>query len=507
MSKKKRHFHRNAGPKKIRNRVYREMYRDPELLQSDKEGLLIDEYWNPYNPYNPFPKSDKYSMEYLIAEEYGPFWDIDEGDFDTEHDAHLFKIMDDIFWSVSKKPLLNEKLIDKVDVSKIIENFESQKGEQKISIRYLREFLNNIHSHFYRRNHLVDYITESAGHPLNILSLKEISNERENPDIWKLLLLFSPFWIRSPLSWSKESDISLVEHLFVRYRAPGYLYHVWEKTSRIDFNWLTWFLIIAQGGSMKKASREFDWKFSSKNLQYLFDADAGMTPVEAYIYAEIKRMSGSERVVNLILDSPSFVIDLTNPTTSEDFLQFWRSTVEWLIQHESELTDVQANHVLDWAMHEFTESDMEGDRHFSWRGRMLARILERSAEYQQMIYQPRQGFDFCENLRPLSWDKNQLDWACEDETGNEWTFIELNNSKKLFEEGKELSHCVGSYYSRCVAGNSAIVSLRRKGKRRITLEISPGKKILIQACGKRNRQPDEEEMKVINLWFKEVVNK
>ena len=478
------------------------MYRDPELLQADREGLLRDEYWNPYDPYNPFPKSDEYSIEYLMAEEYGPFWDIDEGDFDSEHDAHLRKIMDDIIWSVSNKPLNHKELIDQIDTERLILDFEKGRYNQKFLLGTLQAFLNNIHSARFRRHYLSEYIKHYAGHPLNILTLYRISSQMTNTNMWKLLLLFSPFWIRSPLSWREERGISLVEHLFVRYETPEYLYKIWNKTDRFDFTWLAWFLIIARGGSLKKAAHEFGWRFTSKNFQYLFEADESMTPLEAYIYAEIKRMKGSDRVVNLILDCPPLVIDLTNPSTEEDFIEFWKSSVQWLIQNENGVTDVQANHVLDWAMHEFTDSGMRGNRRFSWRGRSLEQVLDRSAEYQRTIWRPYGISGHGGNNLPLLWETNDLDWEAEEENGDEWSFTELNNSKELHEEGRILKHCVGGYSYRCIAGNSAIVSLKKNGKRIITIELNPGNKSIIQAHGKRNRTPDEDEMKIIRKWLK-----
>lgn len=505
MSKKKKHFHRNKGPKKIRTRVYREMYRDPELLQSDKNGLLRDEYWNPYDPYEPFTKSNEWSLEYRLAQEYDQFFTVEEGDYNSEHDYHLLKRMEDIYWGVLNMPLQNKELTNQVNTDKLILDFENNKAEQKISLDKLQAFLNNTHSPVYRRTYLTEYIKKSSGHPISIVTLENISNKTDHSYNWKLLLLFSPFWIRSPLSWSKESGISIVEHLFVRYQTPEYLYKIWIKTNRIDFKWLSWFLLIAQGGSMKKAARNFGWRFSSKTLQYLLEADKTLSPIEAYIYAEIKRMNGSDRMINLILDCPPFVVDLTNPTTDDDFIRFWRNSVQWVIQHENEITDRQINHVLDWAMHEFTESGMRGNRCFSWRGRSLERVLERSTEYRQMIWRPNQVMHHTAEYRPARWQEIDVDWETEGEIGDVWSFTELNSSKELHEEGRVLKHCVGGYSNRCVVGNSAIVSLKKNGKRLITIELNPVDKSIIQARGKRNRNPDETEMKIIRKWLDKIV--
>lgn len=52
----------------------------------------------------------------------------------------------------------------------------------------------------------------------------------------------------------------------------------------------------------------------------------------------------------------------------------------------------------------------------------------------------------------------------------------------------DLHHCVYSYDGRCVAGASAIVSLRLNGKARVTIEVSPASKRIVQARGTCNRE-------------------
>ena len=49
---------------------------------------------------------------------------------------------------------------------------------------------------------------------------------------------------------------------------------------------------------------------------------------------------------------------------------------------------------------------------------------------------------------------------------------ELCTSEALAEEGRAMSHCVGSYSSVCISGNSRIFSLRSGGKRLATLQLS-----------------------------------
>lgn len=66
--------------------------------------------------------------------------------------------------------------------------------------------------------------------------------------------------------------------------------------------------------------------------------------------------------------------------------------------------------------------------------------------------------------------------------------ISLNNSDELWEEGTEMSHCVGGYDQDCFKNVSRIYSIRRNGERVSTLEIRKvaGKLTIGQNYGRRN---------------------
>lgn len=51
--------------------------------------------------------------------------------------------------------------------------------------------------------------------------------------------------------------------------------------------------------------------------------------------------------------------------------------------------------------------------------------------------------------------------------------VELSVGMDLFDEGKAMSHCVGSYADRCASGQSRIFSVRIGGLRQSTLELAP----------------------------------
>ena len=82
------------------------------------------------------------------------------------------------------------------------------------------------------------------------------------------------------------------------------------------------------------------------------------------------------------------------------------------------------------------------------------------------------------------------------------------NQEDVINEGGELGHCIASYVSRIINKSSLILFMREKedlSKRLISLELSPSGR-LIQARGKYNRKPTNDEKIFINDWVKHVEN-
>lgn len=85
---------------------------------------------------------------------------------------------------------------------------------------------------------------------------------------------------------------------------------------------------------------------------------------------------------------------------------------------------------------------------------------------------------------------------------NSYTFTEITDNRALSQEGRKMSHCVGSYASRCVNGSARIVSMKHLGQSLITMEISNKDKI-VQIRGKFNRQATVSEMNFIQKFAAE----
>ncbi|MGD1894957.1 MAG: PcfJ domain-containing protein [Cyclobacteriaceae bacterium] len=102
-----------------------------------------------------------------------------------------------------------------------------------------------------------------------------------------------------------------------------------------------------------------------------------------------------------------------------------------------------------------------------------------------------------------SWKSWGWDWTPAESDG--WVFAELTTGEQLYREGQAMSHCVNTYAQNCISGRSAIVSLLFEVERRITIEIHPPTKRIVQARGRFNRLPAPNEQKIIDMWFSQVV--
>ncbi len=144
--------------------------------------------------------------------------------------------------------------------------------------------------------------------------------------------------------------------------------------------------------------------------------------------------------------------------------------------------------ILPWALHEFTEE--RADQRFSWKGRSAVHAHRLAVEYEESRNIPYAAVSW----RPQGWDATWPGW---NET---WAVRELTSGRELYYEGRAMSHCVASYALRCRGGASAIFSLTCNGQRRLTLELDPQTRRVVQSRGEHNREATPEERAQIEEW-------
>jgi hypothetical protein len=138
------------------------------------------------------------------------------------------------------------------------------------------------------------------------------------------------------------------------------------------------------------------------------------------------------------------------------------------------------------------------DRTFQIRGRTLNSVRRLSTRWhQQMRWYGGLELHWAEAFERMS----------KPFAGGRIEFVELTTGMQLMEEGLHQSHCVGSYARSCHGGFARIVSARFGGSnketpRRVTIEIFPEKKSIVQIRTKCNALPNEKYLDEIKLWAK-----
>jgi len=330
------------------------------------------------------------------------------------------------------------------------------------------------------------------------------SDPRHEESPFLLCLLFSPFWVRTPRSWVPPSEgnqlLSLVEHLFKIYEPPVNFLSAWTyPVAETRYKWIAFYIILAQGGKLKKAGQYFSWRIRKGFTQNLFKVEAGLNPMLSALQAHIFSLGGTAKEYERISRNRGLVIDpteLIEEWVDGHFYPFFERTVKWLIRKREEFTDDEIDRILEWAVHMHTQT-LYTDTEFSWRGRSDARIREAADEY----YRARIG-----GWENLNWKAHGWDWEYVDVLQTKWVFKELSTGQELFKEGNALHHCVSGYAERCATSRSAIVSISENGVKLLTVEVNPGTKEIIQVRGFQNRIPNRSESRVIELWEAEVLS-
>lgn len=500
-------WHRPYNPKyRLKTRAYKLKNERVSLDQSLDEFFTkevpheYDAYWN--SLWNPMASLIEFEGDWLYYNDYGMYCSLGNNEDINEYS------LDRLYESIIKP---NNPVIDKQEgislKSKIVPKTEHQfPNNLKHPVpTYNKNIEEELYAHFklitnlnLRLKEFKEFLLVKIGSFDNI----ELVQKNSHPGLAKTIILFANFWVNNPMSWKhSENDVSLVDHLFSRYNSPAVLFDspTDYRHNQIPFKWVCWYIIIGQGGSLKKAAPLFGWNIPSKFQHYLLKVPKDIQyPIQVCVYAEVLRLGGNEVDFVRVTFNESLMIDPTERNHNEDYLVFWRTTIVWLITNRDHITDAESRMVLAWAVHLYTESRRDHATVFSWKGRGVVNTLNQASHYFEEINRRDWG--------NYKWNSHDWNWEHSDETDLQWTMEELTSSDELYKESLYMQHCVKTYSGRCVSGISAIFSLKLEGERKLTIEIAPQSKKVVQALGKFNRMAESREREIVKLWADSVLD-
>ena len=87
-----------------------------------------------------------------------------------------------------------------------------------------------------------------------------------------------------------------------------------------------------------------------------------------------------------------------------------------------------------------------------------------------------------------------------------WKICELTHQTHLLNESAVMRHCVSSYFVKCRGGHASIWSLRElidnNWVSRVTVEVVPQQRRIVQIRGRHNAEPEEVQMERVLAWAK-----
>lgn len=311
-------------------------------------------------------------------------------------------------------------------------------------------------------------------------------------------------WVRGVDDWKpsgagRETQfISLVKHLYVKYKVPHFMFrpfvtieprnHVFGKAAEGPYKDaklanIELFKYLAQGGSMVKAVKEkkIPTPLTNKMCHLFLTVIGPQEPVHAIRHAQVRALGGT-RMQATALCATRLGEGFRDP---EDF---WAAYIQWIVNNPM-LDPRQIGPLFDYVNRKRDE-----DKAWSLKGRTPVSLIRDMEEWHARLAKVRVG---TAAAFPLSGFLPRKYERGEDQV---WTIDEILSSKELIAEGVKLQHCVYSYASSVINGQTSIWSLRCNGERLVTIEVDNKNRLIPQVRGKQNRAPSAIETQYVSQW-------
>ena len=138
---------------------------------------------------------------------------------------------------------------------------------------------------------------------------------------------------------------------------------------------------------------------------------------------------------------------------------------------------------------------------FALKGRSIASVLRFYEEWKSYLNMIK-GIGENKDFKPSSFQSFRIHHG-----KMLVTIKQIKNVKELFEEGKKMKHCVGTYAGHCVNSHSSIWTMKlhlpnKKVEKALTIEVLEKEKSINEALGKCNRDATDLENKWLEAWAK-----
>jgi hypothetical protein len=338
---------------------------------------------------------------------------------------------------------------------------------------------------------------------------EKVSANKNFIDVLPGIAFFEEEYLRSPEEWKPTTHntdrqfASFLRHLFAKYSIPKFMDSCWFFNSVREHGW---YVHLGTGQNIRTAPGLF-FPLTKKQSHHFYNAPNSCPIYAAFRYGQIISYDGNERVLNALI--PTKICDPRSFVKEED--EFWQSVIRWFISNPM-LDTSQFGPIIDWIQNQKYEPQHEyiGEGNFvdhpppqpylSMKKRDPMATLKAMESWHKQLGQEKKA--------GIAWKSSGIKGLTLKEGINEnaqyWKIHELCSTKELREEGKAMSHCVGSYDHSCASGRKSIWSLTCQRQqhvfRHLTIEVHNGIKTIIQARGRFNVLPTEKEKGILAKW-------
>jgi hypothetical protein len=321
------------------------------------------------------------------------------------------------------------------------------------------------------------------------------------------------FALRAPETWRcrvrvrapEKRFMDLVEFTFAKYPVTVHLQRAWTDelhagTALIDgvpvadelayrrFDFCHWYIIAAQGHSVYEKLASIG--FSRRETHHFVNAPAELSSsVRALWYAIAKAESSDSEAALRISRSKiaGFRADHS----------FWPEVARFFARNPA--TVLEMNDLID-----SLNARQEEDDDYSLTGRTLASLRRHMQEWHRTLH--TRALLCGRSWKGYPLPDTQYETAAENRPAI-WRFRQIKTDDALFREGERMHHCVVSYHSRCMRGDTSIWSLTCEcppgnHNRGLTFELTSDGEI-VQCRGFANRAPYANELAIVALWARE----
>lgn len=309
-------------------------------------------------------------------------------------------------------------------------------------------------------------------------------------------------WVRPPSQWrpsGKGEDRlfrSLCEHVLARYRMPPVLWRAF--TAATDAPALAKVAVhVAAGGSLYAAvasglmpvplTRAMCHDFLTRG------GEAGF--LDAVRRVQVRAAGGDARLHR------AWVATRAGRRLHDAGGEaFWHSVLAWLAANPM-LPTAEVGPLVDYIDHR-----RGANAGFSMKGRSVLAVLRGMREWHGEL--ARQSAACGRVFPPSGFQPMDIDRSRRAADGGRvveiWHVREVLDARTLADEGRAMGHCVFSYARSIERRECAIWTLTLEDEaghwRRLTIEVRPALRQVVQARGRLNRRPEPRDRRALDEW-------